>query len=303
LIAQTCLVACNSQAPTDNKDIETEMFASPIETPENTVLPVTAQPIVPDGSLNNDKESIADRVDTEPVDEAAPSSEFPKKTNALEFEMQEKSTLHGWCIGIDPGHQARSNHEKEPNGPDSLEMKNKVSSGTSGRFTGVPEHEVTLDIALRLRDMLEESGATVITTRTTADVDISNKERALMLNSADVDFIIRIHCDGNDDPSIHGSSMLVPDGEYVERIEEESYVLGETIHKEFLQLTERKDRGVHKRSDQTGFNWSTVPVCTIEMAFMTNESEDNLLNNEEFRDKCAVGLFEGIMAYAKLKMR
>jgi N-acetylmuramoyl-L-alanine amidase len=44
----------------------------------------------------------------------------------------------------------------------------------------------------------------------------------------------------------------------------------------------------------TGFNWSTIPVCLIEMGYMTNSEEDHLLATDEYRDKCAAGLAEGI---------
>ena len=52
-----------------------------------------------------------------------------------------------WKIGIDPGHQAHGNSAQEAVAPGSSETKAKVSSGTYGRFTGVPEYEVNLDVS------------------------------------------------------------------------------------------------------------------------------------------------------------
>ena len=67
--------------------------------------------------------------------------------------------LEGLVIGIDPGHQLRANTGVEPVAPGSKVMKRKVSWGTQGRYSGVPEREVNLSVGLKLRDMLEELGA------------------------------------------------------------------------------------------------------------------------------------------------
>lgn len=212
-----------------------------------------------------------------------------------------KGKLKGAYIGLDPGHQAHSNKKKEANAPGSSVKKAKVSSGTSGRYSKVREHEVNLKVALLLKDLLEKEGAKVLMTRTTADVDISNVERAKMMNKAAVDFVLRIHCDGNDDSSVNGASMLVPSGKYVTDIKDESYVLGETIYKRFIKSTGAKDRGVKKRDDQTGFNWSTVLVCTIEMGFMSNKKEDKKLVSDEYQKTCAQALCDGIIDYVSEK--
>jgi len=52
----------------------------------------------------------------------------------------------------------------------------------------------------------------VIMTCSTHDVDISNARRARMMIAAMVDCWLRIHADGNDNPAVHGVSMLAPRG-------------------------------------------------------------------------------------------
>lgn len=215
----------------------------------------------------------------------------------LAAKKNTKKKLSGIKIGIDPGHQKKKNHDKEPNGPGSSVLKSKVSSGTYGRFTSVAEHEVNLAVALKLKKMLEDEGAEVFLTRDKADVDISNRARAEMMNKLKVDLVLRIHCNGNNNPKVQGASILVPTGQYTKKIEKASYEAGETILKEYIRVTKLKSRGVVKRSDQTGFNYSTLPVCTIEMAYMTNEKEDRALATKEFQETCAQGLFEGIVKH------
>ena len=55
--------------------------------------------------------------------------------------------------------------------------------------------------------------------------------------------------------------------------------------------------GISVRDDQTGFCWSSVPVCNIEMGHMTNEREDHLLVSEAYQIKIVDGLVEGFIDY------
>ena len=104
-------------------------------------------------------------------------------------EPTETPRLYGLRIGIDPGHQEHANSDREPVAPNSSETKAKVASGTSGVSTGVPEYITNLEIALKLRDALEAQGCEVYMTRETNDVDISNMERAEMMNGLGLSLI------------------------------------------------------------------------------------------------------------------
>ena len=204
------------------------------------------------------------------------------------------SDLKGLVIGIDAGHQAKANYDKEPVAPGSSEKKAKVSSGTQGVSTRTPEHEVNLKVALLLQDYLEDAGATVIMSRTSADVNISNVQRAQKMNEAKCDLVLRIHCNGSTNASVTGAFMLVPSGKSTTAIAAESKAAAATILKSFLAQTGAKDLGITPRDDLSGFNWSTVPVCLIEMGHQTNVQEDKKLASSDYQQKCARGLYEGI---------
>ena len=184
--------------------------------------------------------------------------------------------LTGVKIGIDPGHQAHGNSAQEAVAPGSSETKAKVSSGTYGRFTGVPEYEVNLDVSLQLRDALEALGCEVYMTRETNDVDISNQERAIMMNELGVDLVLRIHCNGSTNESAQGIGLYI---RATGTNADECMRAAEALLPAMVEATGAESDGIFRRDSYTGLNWSEVPSILVEMGFMTNEEEDYKLND------------------------
>lgn len=202
--------------------------------------------------------------------------------------------LEGVRIGIDPGHQAHGNSEQEAVAPGSSETKAKVSSGTSGVQTGVAEYVVNLEVSLQLRDALEALGCEVYMTRETHDVDISNQERAIMMNEAQVDLVLRIHCNGSTNQSANGIGLYV---NATGDIAGESQRAAQALLPEMVAATGARADGIFERDTYTGLNWSTVPCILVEMGYMSNAEEDVLLNDPEYQQKLVAGMVAGICAY------
>lgn len=205
-----------------------------------------------------------------------------------------KST--GKVIVIDPGHANRSNLEKEPLSPGSNEMKIKDGGGAEGIVTKTPEYALNLKVSMRLKVLLEQKGYTVVMTKTTPAESLGNVERAEIGNKASATLVVRIHADSSDDSSVTGASMLIPAAinSNTNAIYSESKRCGEIVLNTFCQEVGAKNRGVSEHSDMTGFNWSKVPVILIEMGFMSNVTEDKLLNSEAYEDKMSKALADGI---------
>ena len=209
-------------------------------------------------------------------------------------EPTQTPRLYGLRIGIDPGHQEHANSEKEPVAPGSSETKAKVSSGTAGVSTGIAEYITNLEVALKLREALEAQGCEVYMTRETNDVDVSNLERAEMMNELGVDLVLRLHCDGATDKSANGIGMFVrKTGEKQEESEAAANVLLETMS----EATGAKARGVFLRDTYTMNNWSIVPCILVEMGYMSNPDEDEKLNDPAYQEKLVQGMVEGIARY------
>ena len=169
-----------------------------------------------------------------------------------------------------------------------------MSSGTTGVYTRIPEYITVLEISLKLREALESQGAQVYMTRESHDVDISNQERAKMMNDYGVDLVLRIHCDGVDSHSKRGIAL------YCSRsnaIAEESYRACEAILPAVCAATGAESNGIVRNDNYTGQNWSTVPCLMVECGFMSNPDEDVLLNDEDYQWKLAAGMTNGIIDY------
>ncbi|MCR5103145.1 MAG: N-acetylmuramoyl-L-alanine amidase [Eubacterium sp.] len=207
-------------------------------------------------------------------------------------------------ISIDPGHQGPNvdMSDMEPNGPGSSEMKMKATGGTSGRFTGVPEYQLNLDISLKLRDKLKEMGYQTMMTREDNDTAISNSERACLANDAGADISIRIHANGADDSSVNGALGMVcsPYNPYCSYIYDDSYRLADCVLSEYINETGLANQGIVTTDTMTGINWSTIPVMILEMGYMTNEYDDTNMQDSEFQERMVTGIVNGIERYFEL---
>ena len=261
----------------------------PENSPATNTMQLATQTPTPEATAEQSAQNKTSEPTQIPTPEKTP--EVTPKTDAP------SGILKGVKIGIDPGHQGKGNSSKEPVAPGSAVVKSKVSSGTQGKWTRVPEYQVVLDVGLMLRDLLEAQGATVYMVRETHAVDISNAERATMMNDLNTDLVIRIHCNGSENSNVYGACMLVPSGTNNTQIHGVSTEAGTVILNSFVKATGAKNAGIIKRSDLTGFNWSTVPVCLIEMGYMSNKDEDYKLTSKDYQVKCADGLYRGILEY------
>ena len=194
-------------------------------------------------------------------------------------------------VAIDAGHQLRGNSSLEPNGPGSSTKKAKVTSGTSGKASGLGEYQLNLQVAKK-----------VVMVRTKHNVNISNVERAKVANAAKADAFIRIHANSSESTSVSGALSIAPTGnnKYMsKKVRKASQKFSKKMIRKYCTATGAKNRGVMYTDTMTGINWCKVPVTIIEMGFMSNRAEDLKMASASYQKKMVKGIADGVDAFLK----
>nr|WP_203602587.1 N-acetylmuramoyl-L-alanine amidase [Streptomyces coelicoflavus] len=243
----------------------------------------------------------------------AGSSPAPTSKQPSASRPAASGPLKGKVVVIDPGHNpANFQHASEIN--------RKVNVGThwkecdtTGTATnaGWPEAKFTLDVAHRLRTLLEAQGATV---KLTQDGDRAFgpcvDERARIGNEAHADAAISIHADGSGAGN-RGFHVIMPGAVHKGAADTRAIVapsaeLGQRVAGNFVRVTGSapsnylgEGTGLVTRTDLGGLNLSTVPKVFIECGNMRDGKDAALLTSGSWRQKAAEGMSEGIVSFLR----
>lgn len=231
----------------------------------------------------------------------APSSSAPAASGSLK----------GKVVVIDPGHNPGNfQHASEINRQVDIGTNSKEcdTTGTSTN-AGYTEARFTLDVAHRMRTILEKQGATV---KFTQDGDRSwgpcVDERARIGNSAHADAVVSIHADGSAAGN-RGFHVILPGSVHANAADTRPIVgssrdLGERVAGLFVRETGSAPSnyigdgtGLVVRKDLGGLNLSTVPKVFIECGNMRDTNDAALLTSGAWRQKAARGISEGIVSF------
>jgi N-acetylmuramoyl-L-alanine amidase len=225
---------------------------------------------------------------------------LPEVSSAKKAAATSKPKKTSFVVCIDPGHQSHTDSKTEPLGPGSAVRKQRITGGTTGVVTGAPEYETVLQISTNLKRRLEAAGVTVVMTRTTNDVNLSNAERAQLANAGGANLLVRLHADSNTDGTLSGVYTLYPtSATWTAPIAARSQQAATVMQSAVVKKTRAVDRGVAERGDLAGFNFSTVPAVLVAVGYPSNRVEDRLLVSPNYQDLLAQGLADGILSYLK----
>ena len=250
---------------------------------EDTVSPTPA--------VSENDAVLSEIPENTPTYMAAPSP-TPSSTPEISDEYVQKT------VCIDPGHQEKANNDQEPIGPGSDITKARVSAGATGVSTKIEEYRLTLTVSLLLKEELEKRGYEVVMTRTSNDVNISNKERAEIATDANADVFIRIHADSATGNASGAMTMCQSaSNPFTAYMYEDCHLLSQCILDCFVAATDALSRGVTETDSMSGINWSTMPVTILEMGFLSNPSDDALMSDPDYQAKMVKGIADGIDLY------
>lgn len=258
------------------------------------------------GEVSGAETESETETESESEAESETETQTQSETEAVsEEEQTEKaeSQTEKIMVAIDASHQGAGADltEEEPAGPGSETMIKGFSEGTSGTATGLEENELNLEVATKLRDILEDRGYEVLMTREDADTQLSEVERAELVNASDAQILISLHANGGDDSSERGACAQAPSYEnpYItdSDLVKKSNALGDIVLQAYCDKTGLADKGLYNVDSRAQINWSKIPVIVLEMGFMSNTEDDTYMAEDTNQQKMAEGIADGIDLY------
>jgi len=200
--------------------------------------------------------------------------------------------------------------------------------------SGYHEKKVVLDIALRLKKILNARGVETIMTRQT-DKFISLKDRTVIASQSKADLFISIHANAHASAGVSGIevysledltlseknevqrrdnhetmfsrlSMDRKDKDIKEILSDMLYLHKQAVSSDLASQVSRKAAGKletknlgHKNSRFYVLRNTLIPAILVEVGFLTNPKEEKRLKTKAYREKIAISLAESILEYAK----
>ncbi|MEK3988223.1 MULTISPECIES: N-acetylmuramoyl-L-alanine amidase CwlD [Robertmurraya] len=191
--------------------------------------------------------------------------------------------LSGQIILLDPGH----------GGPD----------GGAGE-EGALEKDIALSVSKKLRDYLQEQGALVIMTRE-EDKDLAEggtrgysrrktedlKKRLAMINESEANFFVSIHLNSIPSQKWSGAQTF-----YAPQLKENAKA-AKFIQDELRINLENTDRKAKPLSSVYILKNAQKPGVLVEVGFLSNPTEKQLLKTEEYQEKVAASIYKGLLRY------
>jgi len=182
------------------------------------------------------------------------------------------------------------------------------------------EKDFALDVARKLRPLLQAKGLKVIMTRE-GDYFVPLEVRAKIANSARNSIFVSIHFNAtNDDPNATGFEIFsfTPRGapstsdanvnaksfnaQPGSSVDAQSMALSACVYHSVLGQLREYDRGI-KRARFAVLRLTKVPAVLIECGFLTESGESKLISNKDWRAKLAGAIGIGIENYQALPVK
>ncbi|ANC99566.1 GBS Bsp-like repeat-containing protein [Streptococcus suis] len=197
------------------------------------------------------------------------------------------SVQRSYTVYIDPGHGGRD-------------------SGAS--YGGVHEKNLALSVSNKLRENLLQYGINVLMTRT-GDYDVDFKtERSRMTNASNADLFISIHFNATGAGVSNATGIETYwyqyNPEYQPKINKEmhnnptrlaeSEILANKVQESLIKETGAVNRGV-RRETFAVLRETAIPAILVELGFMDNPSELQVIKQDSYHTRLAKALAQGVM--------
>ena len=174
---------------------------------------------------------------------------------------------------------------------------------------GVREKDLTLSVYNKVSSKLASLGYTVLTSRN-VDKDVDLVDRAEQANNANADMLLSIHFNAGGRGIARGIETYYyqATADRVPKINKENHnnperlersrKLANKVQQNLLYQTGANDRGV-KRASFTVLRETSIPSILVELGFIDNPEERNKIKTNEYQERLANGIVDGIVEYYK----
>ena len=170
---------------------------------------------------------------------------------------------------------------------------------------GVLESEINLKLVLKLQELLEQSGYTVILTRSDEngiyDIDkdtirekkVSDmKNRVKIANIEEADIFVSIHLNKIEQSEYYGWQT------FYQKNNEKSKLLAKKIQSNLnYSIQKENKRDIMSLSGKYIMDNIKIPTVTVECGFLSNPKELNDLMEDKYQSALAWGIYTGIVDY------
>ena len=170
---------------------------------------------------------------------------------------------------------------------------------------GTTEAETNLKIALKLQNLLEQSGCTVILTRSdeNAIYDLDSKtlrqkkisdirNRVKIGNESSADIFVSIHLNKIPQAQYDGWQTFYKEGS------EEGAKLAKQIQSNLNEAIQKENNRISKTIDNVYIiKHVEIPTTIVECGFLSNPEEEKMLLEDNYQNKLAWGIYNGIIDY------
>lgn len=171
--------------------------------------------------------------------------------------------------------------------------------------SGTTEAETNLKIALKLQNLLEQSGSTVILTRSdeNAIYDIDAKtlrqkkvsdihNRVKIGNESSADIFVSIHLNKIPQQQYDGWQT------FYNAQSAEGKKLAESIQNNLNEAIQKENNRVAKSIENIYIvKHVEIPLTIVECGFLSNPEEEKLLLQDDYQNRLAWGIYNGIIDY------
>lgn len=176
-----------------------------------------------------------------------------------------------------------------------------VDGGVSGTISKVKESEINLKVVKKLEKLFYSAGFDVVLTRSSDGglygVATKNRKRKDMqkrkeiIEKSNPNLVISVHMNKFSSSARRGAQVFYkngdPNGETLANLIQDSFNKMESSKREFSPLV----------GDYYVLNCSDIPSVICECGFLSNPEEESLLITDEYQEKIAEAIFDGVTQY------